>query len=438
MTDTIIAERISGRRLAAFSTIGIATGGLNVPLQAFLPAFYIAAGTMSLQTVGAVFMISRLWSAISDPAIGWLSDHSRTRWGRRKPWVIGGGLVFLLGIALLFYPPAGVGPLYLGGSLLILCLGWTATATPLYAWGGELSADPRERSRVQAYIQTGASLGVFLVLLMPALLDVAGYGGIAIRVPLMGALLALALFIGLVLIASLYSESIAPVAQGAARSTPRWRESLYALGRDAMLWRIILSDFFVTLGQGCRGAVFLFFVSYYLGLGTASILLLAQYAAGILAAPLWAQISYRLGRIKTLIAAETVQVLINLALLLVVAQRPWLFVLLLVAQGLSQGSGNLMLRAMIYDVADQHRVSSGIERAGLFSSIFNITTNAAFALAVGMSFAVIGWFGFSPGQANSPQAIRGLHLFFALGPALGHLLSILVIWGVRRGAETPR
>ena len=44
-------------------------------------------------------------------------------------------------------------------------------------WGGELSADPRERARIQAYIQTAASIGIFLVLLLPALLDVLGRGG---------------------------------------------------------------------------------------------------------------------------------------------------------------------------------------------------------------------------------------------------------------------
>jgi len=428
MTDSPSLNRVPGRRLSAFAAVGIATGGVNVPLQSFLPAFYVAATGMSLQAVGLIFMISRLWSAASDPVVGWLSDRTHGRWGRRKPWIIGGGLVFLSGLVAIFFPPAGAGQFYLGFWLLFLCLGWTATATPLYAWGGEMSAIPVERSRIQAYIQTGAGLGVFLVLLLPALFDTLDYGDIATRVPTMGALIAVALTIGLLLIARLFHE---PPVEARRRPAGQGRRALIDLARDGILWRIILSDLFVTLGQGCRGAVFLFFVTHYLGFKAVSAMLLLQYAAGVFAAPLWARISYRFGRINTLIMAESIQVLINLTLLLVAPGQLWLFIALLLAQGLTQGSGNLMLRAMIYDVADRQRAKTGTESAGLLSSIFNITTNAAFALAIGIAFTAVGWFGFDPGHANDRQAIQGLHLFFACGPALGHLLSIIIIWPAR-------
>ena len=79
MTDQ---ARESGPRLAGFSVISIATGGFNIPLQTYLPAFYATVIGMDLATVGLVFMISRLWSAAADPVIGWASDHTRTRIGR--------------------------------------------------------------------------------------------------------------------------------------------------------------------------------------------------------------------------------------------------------------------------------------------------------------------------------------------------------------------
>lgn len=415
--------RVPGRRLAALSVLGAATGGFNIPLQTYLPAFYATVVGMDLATVGLVFMVSRLWSAATDPLVGWASDRTRTRFGRRKPWIMGGGLLFLLSLFAVFAPPAGVGPLYLGGWLLLLCLGWTATSTPLYAWGGEMTSQPAERSRIQAYIQTGASVGIFLILILPALLDWMGRGDPEVRVGSMGGFVAVALVTGLLLIAVLFRE--APIATP-PMSTGDWRKGLRAIARDALLWRIVASDFFVALGQGFRGAVFLFFVTRYMGMASPALLLILQYAFGILAAPIWVRISYRLGRVRTLIAAEFVQVAINLSVLLLTPDRAWLFLVLIVAQGLTQGSGNLMLRAMIYDVADRHRATSGVERAGLLSSVFNVTTNAAFALAVGIALSVVGWLGFDP-AASDGAGVRGLHLFFALGPAAGHLLSIVAI-----------
>lgn len=425
MTDQ---ARESGPRLAGFSVISIATGGFNIPLQTYLPAFYATVIGMDLATVGLVFMISRLWSAAADPVIGWASDHTRTRIGRRKPWIIGGGLLFLLSLLAVFSPPAGATPLYLGGWLLLLCLGWTATSTPLYAWGGEMASSPVERARIQAYIQTGSSIGIFLVLVLPAILDALGRGNPEARVGSMGALVAVVLAAGMLLIALLFRE---PPPGPPVSAPANWRKGIRTVLTDHALWRIVASDFFVALGQGFRTAVFLFFVTRYMGMASPALLLMLQYAFGMFAAPLWARISYRFGRLRTLIMAEGVQVAINLMVLSLTPDRMWLFILLIVGQGLTQGSGNLMLRSMIYDVADRHRESSGIERAGLFSSVFNVTTNAAYAVAVGIALSVVGFLGFDP-RSSGTEGVGGVHLFFAIGPALGHLLSIFVIsW--RRG-----
>lgn len=119
-----------------------------------------------------------------------------------------------------------------------------------------------------------------------------------------------------------------------------------------------------------------------------------------------ARISYRLERLRTLILAESLQVGINLGALLLAPDPVWLFVVLLVARGLTQGSGNLMLRSMIYDVADRHHNASGIERAGLFSSIFKVTTNTALAIAVGTALPLIGWLGFDPRAVAEERRAR--------------------------------
>jgi Na+/melibiose symporter-like transporter len=418
---------LSSIQLAAFALLGVSWGGFNIPLQIYLPTFYATTVGLSLKTVGVVFLTARLWGALCDPLVGWASDHTHSRWGRRKPWILGGGLLFLIGLLTAFSPPSGAGPGWLLLSLLGLCLGWTATSTPHVAWGGELSADPRQRARVQAYIQTAASAGIFAVLLLPALLDLTHSGTGRLRVQLMGAFVAVTLVIGLLLVALRFREQ--PTA-ALARGLTHWRTGARNVLTDRLLWRIVASDFCVTLGQGARGAVFVFFVTQYVRLPNPSLFLILQYAIGILASPLWAQISYRLGRARTLVTAELTQVGINLLLLWVTPQRVPLLIALIVAQGLAQGSGNLMLRAMIYDVADRHREMSGTERAGLFSSIFNITTNAAMALSVGAAFLLLGQYGFHPGGANDPSALRALAVFFALAPALGHLLSAALIVGI--------
>jgi len=203
------------------------------------------------------------------------------------------------------------------------------------------------------------------------------------------------------------------------------------VAQERLLRRIILSDLAVTFGQGVRNTLLLFVVSHYMGRPSlGSTLMLVQYVFGIAAAPIWMQIARQFGKHRTAIAGELVQVAVNLGLLAVTPGDLSLLIALTIAQGLSQGSGNLMLRAMVSDVADQHRLKTGHDRTALFFSAFSISLKLGFALAVGIALPLVGALGFDPQAAqNSSQALTGLLVVFAMGPALAHLTSAFLLRG---------
>lgn len=416
--------RLAPRRLIAFSIVSLALGGVGMPLSVYLPAYYAQHLGMSLSLVGMIFMVSRLWNAISDPVIGVLSDRTGGRFGRRKPWIAVGGALLLVSTAIVFMPDTGASGTFLAGWLFVLYLGWSMLSIPLYAWSGDLSELYHERTRIQTYLQTMASLGLALVLLIPTLLDWLGNDDPARKIALMGWFTIVALSIGLPILILFFRErprspNPQPVGLGTA---------IRLLATNTLVLRLMGSDFFVAVGQGLRAAMFVFFVSFYMGLPQwTGLLFLIQFLFGIFAAPIWMRVGYRLGKHRAVVAGEITQIAINLGLLLLSPGQLGPLLALTVAQGLAQGSGNLMLRAIVADVADLHRLETGEERSGLLFSVFNVTTNAAMAIALGVAFPVLGWLGFAPAGHNSPAALEGLHLFFGLGPALGHALSALLI-----------
>lgn len=423
--------RLSAFRLIAFSIAGLAIGGVQTAVVLYLPAFYAQRFGMPLAVIGTIFMICRLLNAFSDPVIGVLSDRTRTRFGQRKPWVLGGGVLLLLTVFATYMPPVSGNALYLGIALFFLYLGNSAFSTPLYAWAGSLSPYYHERTRNQTYLQTVVSLGLVTMVAFPIALGLKSTDGATIAS--MGWANVTALVIGLPILALFFKERPAPT----LRHQLSFGAAFRLLATDRVVLRVIGSDFFVSLGQGFRGALLVLFVMSYMHLPSVTIMglplspifviPLLQYGFGVLASPIWGWIGRRLGKNRTLIAAEVTQIVINLCLLLLQPGQYWALVVLTVAQGLSQGSGNLMLRAIVSDVADQERLKTGKDHSGLLFSIFNVTINAAMALSVGIALPLIGAFGFHPGQDNTPAALSSLQWIIAVGPAIGHGLSALLM-----------
>jgi len=411
--------------LARFSAIAVPLAAAGLPLGVYLPAIYARDYGLSLTVIGVIFLLGRLWDAIADPVMGSLSDRTRSRYGRRKPWIAAGGVVFGLSSIFLFFPPFGVTPLSLGIILFFFYLGWTAVQIPFQAWSGEVSGEYHQRTRIATYQTVVTSGALLLTLILPTIADQLRPGDGRLQLTLMGALVLLSIVPALFLtLTALKEPPLPPLPVG----KPSLRETIRAITGEPLLLRVLASDFAVTLAQNIRAALIVFFVSFYMGRPEwAGGLFLFQFVFGVFAGPIWLKIGRRYGKHRTAVAGELVQVGINLSLLLVTPDTFGLLLALTLAQGLAQGSGNLMLRAIVADVADKHRLDSGEDRTGLYYSVFSLAGKTATAVAVGIALPLVSWLGFDPKVANSPEALTGLLLVFALGPAIAHALSAALI-----------
>lgn len=419
--------QLSPLRLAGFASITVPTWGAGLLISLFVPQLYASEFGLSLAAIGFIFFIGRFWDVAVDPMVGVLSDRTRTRFGRRRPWIAAGGLLFGLSSALLFFPPAAlVTPVYLGAVLLFFYLGWSMIEIPSSAWAGELSSHYHGRTRVVSYQALLRSIGLLAILVLPTILDQIDPGNGILKLHLGGAFILATLLPSLLFSVMSFREpplpEVAPVRQSF------WRAATVIFS-DRLLLRVLASDTVVTLGQSIRAGLIVFFAVWYMGLPAwASGLYLLQFVFGVAAAPLWLRIGTRLGKREAAIVGELAQAAINIGLLFVFPGALGLLIALTIAQGLTQGSGNLMLRAMVADVSDVHRLRTGQDRTGLFFSVFALSAKLGPAIGVGTALPLIAWGGFTAGPNNSPQALEMLKYVFALGPALAHIFATLVIW----------
>ena len=123
----------------------------SMPMMLYLNNFYASDVGIPLMQLANLLLFARIFDLITDPLVGYLSDHTRTRWGRRKPWMVASLPLLMLGIYKVLIPEAGADIVYLFTWLMVMWLGWTMLMIPYYAWGAELTTDYDDRTRVTGW-----------------------------------------------------------------------------------------------------------------------------------------------------------------------------------------------------------------------------------------------------------------------------------------------
>jgi len=108
------SDHLSFFQLAAYAAPSMVIGLATLPVYSVLPTLYSQYAGVSITAAGTIFMLRSIYDAFSDQVIGFLSDRTRTRLGARKPWIISGSAVSLLGMIFLFRIPPDAGIYYFG------------------------------------------------------------------------------------------------------------------------------------------------------------------------------------------------------------------------------------------------------------------------------------------------------------------------------------
>ncbi|MFM8353885.1 MAG: MFS transporter, partial [Gammaproteobacteria bacterium] len=144
--------RIGRKELFLYALPSLPYSLAYMPVVNFIPSFYSADLGVPLAVVGFAIFATRLSDIVTDPVIGVMSDRTRSRFGRRKPFIAVGLPLLMLAVWMLFVPSQGMASgTYLLVWFLVLYLAYTLIDIPYRAWGAELSTDYDDRSRVKAW-----------------------------------------------------------------------------------------------------------------------------------------------------------------------------------------------------------------------------------------------------------------------------------------------
>lgn len=410
-------------------TFGISTmfNSINLLLQRFATDFLgIAAASY-----GLIYLISKLYDAATDPIMGVLSDRTKSRFGRRRPYLLLGGALSAAAFIALFHAPSVLdSPHALLALALLMILhstGYTVFNVPYLAMPAEMTRDYMERARLISFRVYAIGFGTLAgTSLAPALIDFWGGGreGHAALSWLYG---------GLILAAGAFAF----FATGKARATRHVRES--PLSRREKLQLILTNRPFAILvsvktlhlaSLAVTNAGFIYFVVYILerGYATVGLLGLANGLGMLAGTPIWYALARRLRSKRNLyILASTLAALVLMSWWLATPAEPLaVTVLRKFVHGLTIAGSLLCGQAMLPDAIAYDAARSGLRREGVFSGIFTTAEKMAFAIggaASGIFLGLMGYASSTEGAAAQPDsAMLAIHLCVSFLPA-GLLLA---------------
>jgi GPH family glycoside/pentoside/hexuronide:cation symporter len=157
-----------------------AGAAMAIPIVVHMNIFYSDVVLVPLGYIALAVAVARAFDAITDPLMGWISDRTRTRWGRRRPWMFIGAPLCAVAFVLLFSPPEGLGPItaatWFISTFALYFLFHTVYSIPHYGLGPELTFDYRERSSLFAWMEGFTLLGTICAAALPGLVLIPRFG----------------------------------------------------------------------------------------------------------------------------------------------------------------------------------------------------------------------------------------------------------------------
>jgi len=410
-----------------YGSVSLPLASIGYPLAVWIPRLYSTEIGIDLGLIGLVIFCAAIFDAISDPAMGFMSDRFQTRWGRRKPWIAIGVPIYAVAVWMLLNPDQGSTVLYLALFFILLRLATTILGLPYAAWGMELSDEYHTRTMIQSarekYVLAGLIVASAIVLISEEVFDnrsasfvLSNFSWVIVTLLPLTALLV-----------------ILKVPEVAVPKAPRVSivASLRQMTRNKLFFRLLMIELLIAGGENFRNTLSLFFVQDYVGADRVGRLYVLYFGVGLLAIPVWDWIARRFGKHQSLATAMVLVSIIAIACFMLDYGQITEFYVLFALKGFCFGAFAYLPRAMLADVVDFDTVRSGTAQPASYFAILGFMTKCAASFG-GLSLPILGLVGYSVAKnvTNGPTELMWLGILYAIVPTLMFVVAfyLCVTW----------
>ena len=405
------ADHIPWSTVFAYGAPGVGAGYMFLLLSLYVMKFSTDVLLIAPAVMGIIFSISRVWDAVADPIVGYLSDRTKHPLGRRRTWMLASIIPTCATFIMLFSPPASLGTfgltMWMGIGVIGFYSAITLFAVPHLSLGAELTTNYHERSRLFGLRHAAFTLGSILALAsMQIFINAEAKGPAATRDAAEWiSWLASGLMLGMVLFAVVRLRERAEF-QGRAIGLPY--KAFADVWRNPHARLLIVVTFIENVGSAAIGALTLYVAQYVVGrLELAPAIILAYMIPSTISVPMWIPLSRRFGKIRLWIFSMVLTgvsfgVMFSLPFIETEVARIWVIVIAAIFAGLAAGCGGTVAPSIQGDVIDYDEYLTGERKEGSYFSAWSFVQKSATGVMLLLTGFVLQASGFVP---NAPQSM---------------------------------
>lgn len=380
--------------------VGDLGGNLYFSLIGFILIFYLTEqlgipGTLA----GASMMIGKIWDALTDPIVSSLSDRSRSKWGRRRPFIFWGALLLCISLIVMFSLPKFESDLqtFITASILfcILSTAYTLVNIPYAAMQPELTNDYHEKTLVTGYRMAFAITGTLTAVSARPIANAFGLNN--------GGWTYMAIIMGLIMLISSW-VTVFTVKEPEASSYKKQKGVLIsykeAIFNKEFTSALIPWALFITAITIMQGAYLYYFKYIFKKEFFFDISLLGLIGASLLSLPLWVKVSKKVSKgLCYQIGMAVMSIALILSFFMAPLTTPLFTVVALTIAGVGFSTHYIMPHSIIPDIIELDTSRTGIRREGIYISLWNFLMKCGQALAGLVIGLTLDFFNFVPPES---------------------------------------
>lgn len=417
MTST----RLTRRDIAAYAFLALPLSFAGLPLYIHAPDFYTRDLGLNIGILGAILLCIRLFDAVQDPIIGYLTDRYPHR---RYAIMVAGALILLLGVGGVFYGPQMAVPaaLWFTLTMILATTGFSIVSINLTMIGGFMDDNDSERTRISAWREGFGLAGLLLAAILPTALQ--NHTDPAISYMALTWCFTLLLLAAMIAFRRFVMTNRALFSASAHDKTNGGFAFLSILKGPHKLFLSI--SFLSYLAASIPSVTVLFFIRDYLQADAyAGLYLVIYFLSGAAFIGVWVRLAHEVGQRRSWLFSMILSII---TFVWAYALQPGDLIaygVICALSGIALGADLAMPPAMIAERITRH---NDRRAATQYYALLAFLPKVSIALAGGLSLLALDALAFEAGTANPPQALNGLITIYALVPCIIKAVSAYLLY----------